>query len=301
MTRTRPSHRSRRGGVYLLVLGVSMVIVMIGVSVSHLARIRSSSRTLSEEATKAELAAKSAVEITLKRIRLDSTWRSTKTSGVWSSPAETIGDAKFVSMLEDNDGNLADDPDDHAMLTVKASVGGAMRMLSVHLEREPIAANLLTNSDFESGTIPWAASLCTISTESGTSPTGGDALLAALRLTSLAGPTQDVTAQIKSDTSYMVSGWVWVSGASRNIRARIRTSTALITVNDTTGWVLVPADTWTRFEDTLTPSWTGTLVSATLSFETDAGSEDLRFDNLQLRATREMRVAAGTWKREVLP
>lgn len=301
MTRTQHTHPSRLGSVYLLVLGVSMVIVMIGVSVSHLARIQSSSRTLSEQATKAELAAKSAIEITLKRIRLDSDWRSNKTSGVWSSPAETIGDAKFVSVLQDSDGDLADDADDHATLTVKASVGGAMRMLSVRLEREPVATNLLTNSNFESGTSPWAASLCTISTESGTSPTGDDALLATLRLTSLAGPTQDVTAQIKSDTSYTVSGWVRVSGATRNMRARIRISTASLTVNDTTGWVLVPADTWTRFEDTLTPSWTGTLVSATLSFETDAGSEDLRFDNLQLRATREMRVAAGTWKREVLP
>ncbi len=301
MTRTRPSHRSRRGGVYLLVLGVSMVIVMIGVSVSHLARIRSSSRTLSEQATKAELAAKSAVEITLKRVRLDSNWRSNNTSGDWSDPSEAIGDAKFISVLEDSDGDLNDDADDDATLTVKASVGGAMRMLSVRLEREPIAANLLTNSDFESGTSPWTASLCTISTESGTSPTGDDALLATLRLSSLAGPTQDVTSQIESDSSYMVSGWIRVSGKSRNLRARIGLSTASVTSNVTTGWLLVPADTWTRFEGTLTPSWTGTLVSATLSFETDAGSEDLRFDNLQLRATREMRVAAGTWKREVLP
>ena len=257
MTRTRPSHRSRRGSIYLLVLGVSMVIVMIGVSVSHLARIRSSSRTLSEQATKAELAARSAVEIVLKRIRLDPNWRSNHSSGDWSDPSEAIGDAKFVSMLEDTDWDLDDAPDDDATLTVKASVGGAMRMLSVRLEREPIAANLLTNSDFESGTSPWTTNLCTISTESGTSPTGDDALLATLRLTSLAGPTQDVTAQIKSDTSYTVSGWVRVSGVTRNMRARISTSTASITVNDTTGWVLMPADTWTRFEGTLTPSWTG--------------------------------------------
>ena len=81
---------ARRGSAYLLVLAVSMVIVMLGVTSSHLMRIRSADARLSEDEARANLLARSAIEVTIRALNNDPSWRDSHNHDQWSGTPITI-------------------------------------------------------------------------------------------------------------------------------------------------------------------------------------------------------------------
>ncbi len=298
----RPT-RSRRGGVYLLVLGVSMVVVLIGVTAANLARIRESTRTLSEQSVKADLAARSAVEIVLKRLAADPGWRSSHTSGTWSSPAESIGDATFTYRLEDDDGLLADAPDDDADLTVRATVGRATRLLTVTLEtpRADSMPNLLSNPGFESGTSDWNAALCLLSTETTDAYGGLQSMRISLRLTPTSGPYQTITSKVKAGRIYQTGLAIRILGPARSAQLEMRAYMASSTVRDITEWIPVPSNTWTEISSTLEAKWTEPPLQVHYLIYTNVGIDDILIDSVYLREVPAPRIVSGSWKRAVLP
>lgn len=282
-----------------------MVVVMIGVTSSNLLRLRSAGARLGEDEVRSELLARSAVEVVLKRLNLDSGWRSMYTSGAWSTP-EAIDGGSFRYMIDDIDGNLGDDPGDPTRLHVSATIGGATRILSVEIDSQGAAqTNLLSNGGFEGGTSSWSRYFCTLGIDTASPQEGSQSLLVTARSQVLGSPTQNVTSVVRSGVTYDVQMWIKVRGASRQVRANINgTTLLLVSFVSSTPWVVVPADTWYRFEASVTPSFLNGLSVATLSFYTDAGSEVLQFDDVRLveRSNGDVvRIVPGTWRREVSP
>lgn len=296
---------ARRGSAYLLVLGVSMVVVMIGVTGSSLMRLRSVDARLGESEVRAEFLARSAAEIVLKRLNLDDAWREANSSGVWSGD-EAIDGGTFRFMLRDEDGDLDDEAGDRARLHVSATIAGATRIYSVEIESERgEGENLLANGGFEGGTTSWSRYFATLGLDTTSPMEGSQALRVTGRSPSLGSPTQNVTSVVRSGVTYDVRMWIRIEGASRQVRANINGTTLLLVgFASSTPWVTVPGDTWYRFDASVTPVFLNGLSVATLSFYTDLGSEVLLFDDVQLveRSTASVvRFVPGSWRREVNP
>lgn len=302
---SRKATSARRGSAYLLVLGVSMVVVMIGVTSSRLMRLRSANARLGEGEVRAEFLARSAADVVLKRLNLDDAWRDANSSGVWSGD-EAIDGGTFRFMLMDEDGSLGDDAGDRARLHVSATIGGATRIFSVEVEAEGKAQeNLLSNGGFESGTMSWSRYYATIGIDTTMPKEGVQALRVTARSPSLGSPTQNVTSVVRSGVTYDVRMWIRIEGSSRRVRANINGTTLLLVgFASSTPWITVPGNTWYRFDASVTPTFLNGLSVATLSFFTDLGSEVLLFDDVQLveRSTASVvRFVPGSWRREVNP
>ena len=295
----------RRGSVYLLVLGVAMIVAMIGVTSSRLIILRRAGASASQDAIGSQALARSAIEIVLTRINADSTWRTTNVSGVWSSP-EPLAGGEFIWMIEDADGNLANDPSTPATLHVRAIVGAATRMLRVGLDPSTSgsAPNILLDPGFEGATGDWYRFFCTIAVDTADKMEGTQSMSVTVRSLTSGAPTQSLVGLIDPATSYDVGFWIKISGASRQVRANVSgyspTSGGFL---DASPWVSVPADTWTYISTTLSTSWTGTPAMATFSIYTDAGTEDFHLDDVSMSISPKeiVRIASGSWRREVLP
>ncbi len=142
-TRPRgPRTHARRGGLYALVLGVSMLVVTIGMGALLLADVES--RTLLRETgvASSQYAARSAIEIGVLAIARRSDWRTTLPIGAWL-PATALGDAQMSLRVADpTDASLADDPADPVILTGTGEAGSTRYILSLRLQpvEEPLDA-----------------------------------------------------------------------------------------------------------------------------------------------------------------
>jgi len=153
---------SRRGSVYVAVLGVAMILGIIGLASMQIARIELRAGVASDEMARAALTAQSAVEFALGRVETDPNWRTTYTHGVeepansWIS-LDATGDFKFVFL--DSDGDLADDPNDGVTVRGIGRAGGATSVATVQLEPAgsgltslKVALHAAGNVDFNGGT-----------------------------------------------------------------------------------------------------------------------------------------------------
>jgi len=135
--RRQPKHgASRRGGVYVAILGVSMIVAMVGLASLHLERVNLRATAGRDIIGRAQLAATSGVECALARIKADANWRTAFTHNVevplsgWT----TLGDARFKFKLIDADGNLANDKNDPATIRATGAAGDAISVVTVQIE-----------------------------------------------------------------------------------------------------------------------------------------------------------------------
>ncbi|HVU62531.1 MAG TPA: hypothetical protein VHC70_01045, partial [Phycisphaerales bacterium] len=133
----RPSLRSglsgsaRRGSVYVMVLLVSMIVLVIGLGSVMVSRSAARATIATADWSEAGLGAQSGVEYALAVMNSSPTWRSDTTSGgVIAAPK--VGRATVVvSIVDEADGNLADDPTQSVRVYGAASVGTTSREYSV--------------------------------------------------------------------------------------------------------------------------------------------------------------------------
>ncbi len=292
----------RRGGVYLLVLSVALVVSMIGVTSSYLARVRQSSDTLKEQSIKARTSARSAAEFLLVRLRSNANWRAEHTSGVWTDPAEAVGEAKVSYRLTDADGLLNDDPNDDVTLSVRASVGTATRMLSVELARpSSVGSNLIPNPSFESGIASWYPNTSTLSPETDLVFAGSQSMRVGSRLTPASGAGFPILSVAQTDQTYDVGAMIYSVGAARSFRIEIRAIMSDSTVQCYGDWVIATADKWTPYSSAIETNWVGTPIVVEFLVYTQTGSEDFILDDVSLMQRPEIAIVSGSWRREILP
>lgn len=125
--------RRQRGTVYLLVLSVTVMLVAIGVTAVTVGRIDLKSLRLEEDQAEARLFAQSVIEVIRLELERDEAWRKTYTSGEWTAYRKVGQTAYRFKLVDEQDGNLADNETDAARLYVQANAGDASRIYSVIL------------------------------------------------------------------------------------------------------------------------------------------------------------------------
>ena len=300
----RPNAHPRRGGVYVLVLGASMLVTVIGISTLTLSRIQTRIAAAELPAVKAQRAAQSLLEVALLRIANDPSWRSAHTNNIWTADeiiADAVGAYKFVDEL---DGDLVNDPTHPVRLYAKATVGAAVRLCSVELAPAE-TSNLLTNPGFEDGTTDWLSVGCTLLT-SGGPHTGAGCVFLQGRAEKNAGTGQSVMSVIENGKSYYVEAWAKVEqpGGTEKITITFKINgSASALQRFVTSFTLV-GDSWTKVSGTLTPTWAGTLTEARwrISSQPDGGNEDFLVDDtVMILSEITMMPVPGSWRDEALP
>ena len=291
--------------MYVAVMGVTMLVMTIGLSALMATRIDRRIAGMNAEALAARNAARSMFEVALLRMNRDPNWRSTYQHNVWTLE-ETSGEVSTrFKLFDEKDGDLDNNSVDQVRLFAKATVGDSVRVYSVILEPE-LTPNLLDNGGMEAGPLGWTGlgrtGTCTL-TPSTAAPFSGSAdLFVDDRDNNTAGPNQDVTDKITSGTTYYTE--VWIKGTSETnmklVAIDLDTTDGNVRSSVFASWSGL---NWQKVSSLFTPTWTGTLKSAQWHVETAAGTADFMIDGaLLIEGTgpppAQMTSVPGTWQRE---
>lgn len=296
--------RARRGSVYAMTLLTSMFVMTIGMSAILASRIHARQMNGSNAVVEAGFASKSYVEIVLFRLSTDGAWRSRYINDTWSAE-ESLQDVRLsFKLIDDKDGNLADDPEDPVRLVARARVRGAVRMWSVEVESIE-AKNLLVNGDMEAGFANWSGEgpvgTCTLVADTAAPYDGLVNLQTSLRSGMYAGPHQDVTPLIREGRTYYLEVYLRGSKIVNDNRVGIifTTSTGIYGTYFDVSW---SGFDWEQVSGTITPTWSGTLIAAHWKVDTPSGSDDFALDDAVLiegGSRYNLAIVSGSWRREV--
>ena len=145
-TSPRRNLRERRGTAYVLMLGMSLMVAVIGLSALYASRAGARTTTLSTGADDARALAMSALELTQQWIAQDANWRS-RPNGVWSADQPIGGGGGgggggatcTVEVTDPADNNLANDPHQSVVVTATVKKGLARCKMQVTLVAAPEA------------------------------------------------------------------------------------------------------------------------------------------------------------------
>ncbi|HPC21661.1 MAG: carbohydrate binding domain-containing protein [Phycisphaerae bacterium] len=298
----------RRGSVYLAALGVAMLVTLIGLSGVLATRVGWRNAALTAAALQADTAAQSLMDVVLYRLTHDLYWRSHYQNDTWTA-FEICGDGVTGSfkLVDELDGDLANNASQPARLYCRATVGEAMRMYSIVFTAVPPQTNnLLNNPGMESGAANWKGDRCTLAVAKDTSHSGGASLKATARDDHYAGPAQTVSGFLASGQSYEVEAWVKTDTGTADAKLVLYCNGLLsLSTYYAGGTTTVNAGSWTRLSATLTPSWSGTLLDAYLKINTTSGTVSFYVDDVIMRKAgtgrdAELTPMPGTFRREVL-
>lgn len=140
----RPGTRWRgrqRGSVYILVLGVSLLVTVLGVSALMATRVERDRSVLDRDAQQARRYAESAIDLALLKINNDTGWRGTYTHDSWTGEQAFGTGAIDWKLVDPTDTDLADDASQNVDLVALGKVGEARQMVQVTLQ-PPASANI---------------------------------------------------------------------------------------------------------------------------------------------------------------
>lgn len=138
-------HTARRGTVYILVLAVTGLLVVLGVSGAMLSRVTVERSKLEQDQSEVRLAAESALDVTHKRINGTTAWRDSVVDDTWSAGELLGGTLVAVKYVDEIDGRIAGDPSQPFRLYARAATRGAVRIYSVEFIPDE-AGNLRRNA-----------------------------------------------------------------------------------------------------------------------------------------------------------
>ena len=126
----------RRGSMYVVVLGTSVMVTVIGLSALLSVRVERREVDMGGDFAQARLHAQSAIEIGLARISDNPDWRTRYSNGVWEAD-RPIGTGTYtVEGFDADDADLGDDDTDPLVLTGTGFSGDARYKLEVTLVPE---------------------------------------------------------------------------------------------------------------------------------------------------------------------
>lgn len=136
MKRSASSHLRRprarqRGSVLVLVLGVTSIVGVIGLSALLAVRLQHADVRDRADAVAAQHLADGALQLVHTRLNQDSAWRTNHTHDTWTD-AEVIGKDSFLryKLIDQEDTDLADNTEDPLRLLIRVKHGDAVRLVS---------------------------------------------------------------------------------------------------------------------------------------------------------------------------
>lgn len=128
------SSRGRRGAsLYVAVMGVGMIVGVIALTTSVTGRVQLRMNEAHRNSLVAEAEAHNGIEYALNWMNLNADWRTRLTSGVDTDSFQSQSGG-FRIRVTDVDGDLADDPRDHAVLRSVGIANGSSYALEVDIE-----------------------------------------------------------------------------------------------------------------------------------------------------------------------
>ncbi len=307
-TNRRRTRARRRGSVYLLVLGVSSIVMVIGLSALAAVRVQHRGSTDQTHAAQAQALADAGLQLALERLAHNAAWRTDFTHDQWGN-WEALGDGNgglMIKLIDLDDTNLADNDQDPFRLVIRATRGDAVRLVSVEVQAQPpLGPELVTNGDTEAGPSPFAVNIgaATVSAFTDSPHAGTTYLQLQGRATSLSAWEQNLDGLIASGKTYRVSAWVRMATAPELVALGIYYPEGLfsphykeIRTNATTDW--------THITSNLTPDYSTAPSEVTVYSRSTSSNQDLHFDDVSVREvldTNPFQVVQGSYRRELDP
>lgn len=288
---------ARRGAIYVYTLVVSSLVATVAVAAIGLRRAELQRAEIGADSTQARVLAASGVDLAMRELASVRNWRTRAGAGAWSAWITASPGRVRYKLFDEIDGDLANDTSQPCRLAVQAEAGGATRYVSIELTSKT-PTELISNGTFEAGVSPWTGTV-PLNILTGTAPEGEQWLEIDRWL--LGG-----TASIPVDGSMLVSGreytfegWLRadIDGLSCNIAlANSGNLVALILPR-----TIAIGRKWQYYQTTLTPAWSGTLTTATLTVGSSIlSTADIEADGLRLYDPTDTGPVwvAGTWRTE---
>jgi hypothetical protein len=288
--------------VYVTVLGVATLVTIIGLGALMVVRVEQRAVKVTEAALKADFAAQSGTDLMLFWLSSNPNWRTTYTNDTWTAPQTIDQAALSFKLVDELDGNLANDPTQPVRLYIKAVVGEATRLYSLRL-RPRSTTSLLSNGDMEDGLTQWYGSTCTLEWRTDSPHSGTGYIYVTDRTSSASGPLQSIVTQIENGATYTFEMWVKMDSGTRSVMLEIQTTGSTSGAQTFNGGSTSVGSAWFKVTSTITPTWSGTLQGAYLDVVTTSGTTAFRIDDALLVKTSgpSLIPISGTFCREMLP
>ena len=138
----RCTHARRRGTAYVLVLGITSLLVTLGLAAIELSSIERERYELAQDQATARYAAFTGLDLLHKSLEGNSTWRDSASDDTWGI-VYVEGDLTLsYKFVDEEDGMIAGDYTQPFRLYTRASIGHSNRLYSVVYT--PDASNNLT-------------------------------------------------------------------------------------------------------------------------------------------------------------
>lgn len=130
----------RKGGVYIAVLGTSLIVSVLALSALVLQRLQARLQVASTEMRQAQLNAAAAVELGLLEMQEDENWRTNVTDETWFANRDTGSGACSLEVSDPVDDDLTNSLDDPVLLTGIGTDGQTEQRLAltVYPKRDPL-------------------------------------------------------------------------------------------------------------------------------------------------------------------
>jgi hypothetical protein len=292
----------RRGSLYVAVLSMALLITLIGVSATLATRVELRALVDTEAAAKADFGATSITDLALFWVSANTNWRTAYANNTWTAPLVADGMTLRYKLVDELDGNLANDPTQPVRLYAKAIVGVAVRMESV-LCQPTGGWNLVTNGSMESGSTGWYTRNGAFEVRTDAPHSGADYVRVKGRTLVTDGLGQRLTSGIKSGTSYQIEVWVKMRSGSDQLVVGILTNSTGSGATAQYGAATAIGNAWQKVTTVVTPTWNGVLVSADLYMYTTATKTEFDIDDVMMtnQGTGPALIPIpGTWRQEIL-
>ncbi len=132
--------RRRTGGVYIAVLGTSLIVALLGISALLGQRIQNRMLVAAADIRQAQLNADAAVELALLNMKQNENWRGDFSNGNWFVGRGTTAGVCTVNVADPIDAILADDADEPVVITGIGLKGGAQQRCEIVVDprRQPV-------------------------------------------------------------------------------------------------------------------------------------------------------------------
>ncbi|MCI0334339.1 MAG: carbohydrate binding domain-containing protein [Planctomycetes bacterium] len=124
----------RAGGVYIAVLGTSLIVALLGLSALLGQRIQNRMLVAASDIRQAQLNANAAVELALLTMKQDANWRTTYANGDWFTQRGTNAGTCSLNVTDPVDSNLANSPDDPVLVLGVGYSGKAEQRVEVTVD-----------------------------------------------------------------------------------------------------------------------------------------------------------------------
>jgi hypothetical protein len=302
--RARTAGARRRGVSYVFFLGTALLVAVIGLSALAVMRVRLRAAAADTDRATARYYARSAIDAALQTIADDDQWRENFTNDAWASSRQ-IGNGSFTyKFVDETHGNLTSDPNGKVRVYGKGVSGDSVWLYSVQVQPPPaeLYPDLITNGDFETGdVVPWANDgdcSVTATNDALLVHSGTWALEVTGRASAGAGPRQALAGTVEQGATYYADLWVKMKDIPDTVWVQLKLDTdgGLVQFEFARAQV---GTSWTHLAGTVTPTWTGAVITTTLKVATLATSHDYVLDDVNVRfVPTEIGPLAGTWQRE---